>query len=224
MQIKKIETILKESAQRGWVLEPDAKKILSLAGITVPKSVVMKVPTDIAIVERKLDYPLVAKIVSPQVIHKSDVKGVVLGITSPEELKTVLQRFTKIKGFVGVIVEEMVKGIELIIGAKNDYQFGPMILLGMGGTGVEIYRDSSLKMAPIGEADIDAMIENLKAKKLLQGYRGADAINLVVLKKLLISFSRMTMKIDKYIESIDLNPVMCNAKACVVADARIMLS
>ena len=99
-----------------------------------------------------------------------------------------------------------------------------MILLGMGGTGVEIYRDSSLKMAPIGEADIDDMIENLKAGKLLQGYRGAEAINLVVLKKLLISFSRMTMKIDKYIESIDLNPVMCNAEACVVADARIMLS
>ena len=224
MQIKNIEKILQESAQWGWVLEPDAKKILSLAGIKVPKSVVMKVPADISIVERELHYPLVAKIVSPQVIHKSDVKGVAVGITSPEELKTVLQRFKKIKGFVGVIVEEMVEGIELIIGAKNDYQFGPMILLGMGGTGVEIYRDSSLKMAPIGEADIDSMIENLKARKLLQGYRGAEAINLAALKKLLISFSRMTMKIEQYIESIDLNPVICNSHDCVVADARIMLS
>lgn len=224
MQIKNIEKILKESAQWGWVLEPEAKKILSLAGITVPKSVLMKVPADISIVERELHYPLAAKIVSPQVIHKSDVKGVAVGITSPEELKTVLRRFKKIKGFTGVIVEEMVEGIELIIGAKIDYQFGPMILLGMGGTGVEIYRDSTLKMAPIGEADIDSMIENLKAKKLLRGYRGAEAINLANLKKLLISFSRMTMKIEQYIESIDLNPVICNSHDCVVADARIMLS
>ena len=89
---------------------------------------------------------------------------------------------------------------------------------------MEIYRDSSLKMAPIGEADIDSMIENLKARKLLQGYRGAEAINLAALKKLLISFSHMTMKIEQYIESIDLNPVICNADDCVVADARIMLS
>lgn len=224
MQIKNIEKILKESRQWGWVLEPDAKKILSLAGITVPKSVVIKISADISIAERELHYPLVAKIVSPNVIHKSDVKGVAVGVTSPEELKTVLQRFKKIKGFAGVIVEEMVEGIELIVGAKNDYQFGPMILLGMGGTGVEIYRDSSLKMAPIGEADIDSMIENLKARKLLKGYRGTEAINLAALKKLLISFSHMTMKIEQHIESIDLNPVICSSHDCVVADARIMLS
>lgn len=224
MQIKKIETIVRESKQWGWVLEPRAKEILSLAGIAVPASVVIKVPEDISTVERKLHYPLVAKIVSPRVVHKSDVGGVVLNITSAKELETVLQRFSSIEGFSGVIVEEMVKGIELIVGAKNDHQFGPMILLGMGGTGVEIYGDASLRMAPITESDVDDMIENLKAGKLLRGYRGSTAINLAALKKLLMAFSRMTMTLEGYIESIDLNPVICNAETCVVADARIMLS
>jgi acyl-CoA synthetase (NDP forming) len=120
-------------------------------------------------------------------------------------------------------VEEMVSGTELIVGAKIDYQFGPVILLGIGGTGVEIYQDTTLRMAPLNQQDVDYMINGLKAGQLIKGYRGSEPVNLPALSSLIMTFSALVMEIEKSIESIDLNPVMCNAKRCVVADARIMI-
>jgi len=117
----------------------------------------------------------------------------------------------------------MVQGIELIIGAKNDFQFGPMILLGMGGVGVEIYKDVSLRMAPLQPSDAGHMINELTAKKLLTGYRGSEPINLNALKKTLTGFSRLMMDLQDVVESVDLNPVMCTSKFCTIVDARIML-
>ena len=118
----------------------------------------------------------------------------------------------------------MDSGTELIVGAKIDYQFGPVILLGIGGTGVEIYQDTTLRMAPLNQQDVDYLINGLKAGQLLKGYRGSEPINLPALGSLIMTFSALVMEIENWIESIDLNPVMCNAKRCVVADARIMLS
>ena len=164
-----------------------------------------------------------AKIVSPAVIHKSDVKGVVVGIKDDQTLVQTLTRLSKIDGFVGMLIAEMVKGLELIIGAKNDFQFGPMVLLGMGGVGVEIYKDVSLRMAPLNARDADHMIQELTARKLLFGYRGSDPINLEALKKTLISFSKLMLDLKDVVESVDLNPVMCTAKVCTVVDSRIML-
>ncbi len=122
-----------------------------------------------------------------------------------------------------MLIAEMVQGIELIIGAKNDFQFGPMILLGMGGIGVEIYKDVSLRMAPLKARDADNMINDLTARRLLTGYRGAQPINMNALKKTILSFSGLMMDLQDMAESIDLNPVICNAKSCIIADARIML-
>ena len=122
-----------------------------------------------------------------------------------------------------MLIAEMAKGLELIIGAKNDFQFGPMILLGMGGVGVEIYKDVSLRMAPLKARDAEHMINELVARKLLTGYRGSEPVNLPFLKKTLINFSRLMMDLQDVVESIDLNPVMCTAKSCIVVDSRIML-
>jgi hypothetical protein len=122
-----------------------------------------------------------------------------------------------------MLVEEMVSGIELIAGAKVDYQFGPVILLGMGGTAVEIYKDTALRMAPLKEVDVESMLKGLKAHELLNGYRGAQPVNLKELVRTLMAFSRLVMDLEGYFESIDLNPVMCSSTSCVVADARIML-
>jgi len=117
----------------------------------------------------------------------------------------------------------MVSGTELIVGAKIDYQFGPVILLGMGGTGVEIYRDVTLRMAPLSPKDAESMIRCLKAHQLLEGYRGAKPVDLKGLERLLLVFSGLVMDLEEFIESIDLNPVMCSPAKCVIADARIML-
>jgi len=104
-----------------------------------------------------------------------------------------------------------------------DYQFGPVILLGLGGTGVEIYRDTSLRMAPLKPRDVEAMVQGLKAHQLLEGYRGSEPINLPELNGLLVRFSRLVMTLEGLVESIDLNPVMCTPQRCLIADARIML-
>ena len=171
----------------------------------------------------QIRYPVVAKIVSPAIIHKSDVKGVVVGINDDETLVRTLARLSKLDGFVGMLIAEMAKGLELIIGAKNDFQFGPMILLGMGGVEVEIYKDVALRMAPLKVCDADHMINGLVARKLLAGYRGSEPINMDALKKMLINFSKLMMDMQDIVESIDLNPVMCTAKSCIVVDSRIML-
>ena len=109
------------------------------------------------------------------------------------------------------------------MGAKNDYQFGPVILTGIGGTGVEIYQDTSIRMAPITSKNIESMLKDLKGYQLLEGYRGSAHVNLKRIKDLLLSFSDLVLELEDVFESIDLNPVMCSQQACVVADARIML-
>ncbi|MDD2275674.1 MAG: acetate--CoA ligase family protein [Smithellaceae bacterium] len=220
---KEVKAIFEKSRKWGWVLEPDAQKILSLYGFKTPKFGVAATEGEAVAAARKIGYPVVAKIVSPAVVHKSDVKGVVVGIKDDETLVRTLARLSKIDGFAGMLIAEMVKGLELIVGAKNDFQFGPMILLGMGGVGVEIYKDVSLRMAPLKTRDADHMIQELAARKLLTGYRGSEPVNLNALKKTIVAFSHLMMDMRDVVESVDLNPVMCTAKSCIVADARIML-
>jgi succinyl-CoA synthetase beta subunit len=204
-------------------MEPEAKQIFSLAGLDVPRFRWAKDKGEITQFAEEIGYPLVAKVVSPKVIHKSDIKGVVVGIETQQELIEVYQRFSQVESFAGMLIEERVSGIEVIVGAKIDYQFGPIILLGMGGTSAEIYRDVSLRMAPLSPIDIASMVKCLKAHELLEGYRGSDAIDLGQLVKTIQVFSALVLDLKDEIESIDLNPVICSSTRCVVADARIML-
>ncbi|MDD4357994.1 MAG: acetate--CoA ligase family protein [Smithellaceae bacterium] len=220
---KEIKAILEKSKEWGWVLEPDAQKIFTLYGFKTPKYSVAREAVQAVSMAHQIGYPVVAKIVSPAVVHKSDVKGVVVGIKDDQTLIQTLERLSKIDGFVGMLIAEMVKGLELIIGAKNDFQFGPMVLLGMGGVGVEIYKDVSLRMAPLKDRDADHMIQELTARKLLTGYRSSEPINLNALKKTIVNFSKLMMDLQDIVESVDLNPVMCTAKTCTVVDSRIML-
>lgn len=218
-----IMELLKNSSPLGWVLEPDAKRIFSLSGLDVPNYTIAKNLDEALHFAHEIGYPVVAKVVSPKILHKSDVKGVVVGIEDYGELVKVYQRLSRLQGFTGMLVEELVAGLELIVGAKIDYQFGPMILLGMGGTGVEIYQDVSLRMAPLTHHDCESMADGLKASKLLKGYRGTEPIHMGRLIDTLMAFSSLVMEYHELIESIDLNPLMCTAKRCVIADARIML-
>ena len=220
---KEIMEILSSSRRTGWVLEPEAKRLLSLAGMDTPRFIwTKKVDQGIRFAE-EIGFPVVGKVVSPKVIHKSDQGGVEVGIGDGKKLNETFQRFSQVEGFAGMLIEEVLAGMELIVGAKIDYQFGPVILLGIGGIWTEIYRDVILRMAPLTERDTDAMIGCLKARPLLEGYRGASPVNLKELKRLLIAFSDLVMGIENLIESIDLNPVICSSERCAVADARIIL-
>jgi acyl-CoA synthetase (NDP forming) len=215
--------IITASKTSGWVLEPEAKRLFSINGLDIPRFNWTRTLKDAVVFAEEIGYPVVAKVVSPKVIHKSEVRGVAVGIDSDEKLKEVFERFSRIEGFSGMLVEEKVAGIEMIVGAKVDYQFGPVILLGMGGTGVEIYRDVALRMAPLAQKDAESMVMCLKARPLLEGYRGEEGVNLKELTRMLTTFSGLVMDLEAEIESIDLNPVMCSSTRCVVADARIML-
>ena len=223
MLIEQIKKIISASKSRGWVLEPDAKTIMREAGLAVPEFHYAK-DSDAALdAARFLGYPLVAKVVSPDALHKTEVSGVAVGIADDLSLKQAIDRFSHIKGYAGVHLEKMVSGVELIIGAKIDEQFGPVILMGIGGTGVEIYQDVAIRMAPLVQKDVDDMIASLKGRKLLEGYRGTSGADRQKLKQTVLNFSNLVMYLQNEIESIDLNPVFCSEKGCVVADARIIL-
>jgi len=220
---EEIKDIIKHSKLWGWVLEPDAKRIISSIGLEVPRYIYTKDLEQAIHFVGEIGYPVVAKVVSPKIIHKSEKKGVEVGIKDDKGLRKVFNRFYKMEGFSGILVEQMFRGLELIIGAKNDYQFGPVILFGLGGIWTEIYRDIILKMAPLRPKDIDNMTKCLKARPILEGYRGAPKVNLEELNRLLNIFSDFVMEIENDFESIDLNPVICSTEKCIIADARIIL-
>ncbi len=223
MLSKNITEILKRSRKTGWVLEPYAKKILREEGFKVPSYYLAETAEEAVTFADKQGYPVVAKVVSPRIIHKTDAGGVVVGIPDGKKLKAVFEQFSGMEGFAGVLVEEMVKGAELIVGAKEDQQFGPVILLGIGGVGVEIYKDTSMRMAPLREEDVEAMIGELKAADIINGFRGNEPVNRQELTGLMIEFSELCLRLEEYMESIDLNPVMCTRDDCIIADARIIL-
>jgi acyl-CoA synthetase (NDP forming) len=223
MLMEEIRDILLGSKGLGWVLEPDAKSLLRLAGFEVPRFTRAFALEEALQFAEEIGYPVVAKIVSPKVLHKTDLGGVVVGIGGDMELTGTFQRFSATEGFAGMLVEEMLSGLELIVGATIDYQFGPVILMGIGGTAVEIYGDTTLRMAPLTERDARSMVKCLKAHKLLEGYRGSQGVDMSALTRLLLTFSSLIMELEEMIVSVDLNPVICDSKRCVVADARIML-
>jgi len=224
MLSKQMKEIFAAARPAGWVLEPQAKELLAAAGMPVPRFTWAHDKDEAIRFAGTIGYPVVAKVVSPAILHKSEAGGVITSIKDDAELRAAYERFRTLKGFAGMLVEEMVDGMELIVGAKVDYQFGPVILVGIGGTSVEIYKDTRIRMAPLVPADVDAMVHGLRAHQLLEGYRGSAPINRQALTALLMAFSGLVMESEAEIESIDLNPVKCTAERCIVADARIMLA
>jgi acetate---CoA ligase (ADP-forming) subunit beta len=220
-----IRQILADSKETGWVLEPLALQILSLQGLEGPRFKWVKSQSDAQQAADAIGYPVVAKVVSPKILHKSDAGGVAINIRNQQSLDAAYARFEKMDGFQGVVVEEMLpSGLELIVGARQDFQFGPVILLGIGGTSVEIYKDTALRLAPLTEKDVRSMISQLKAHALFEGYRGSAPVNMEELIRVLTAFSGLIMDMEGLFESMDLNPVICTADRCLVADARIMLA
>lgn len=215
---------IRSAEKRGWMLEPDAKQMLAAHGFDVPKGVVTGSPEAALTFLETAGGPVVLKAVSEKILHKTEFKAVVTGIDRPDQLEQEFQRLLALDGCKTVLVEEMVAGIELFLGAKNDYQFGPVVILGLGGTAVEIYNDTAVRMAPVSPESVDAMVDTLKAARLVRGYRGQAGVNMDALRKLVVNFSRLVMALEPNLQSIDLNPVICTPERCVAVDARIMLA
>lgn len=171
---------------------------------------------------KKIGYPVVLKIVSSEIEHKTDIGGVKVNIKKEEILrhafKEIIQN-TKGKKIDGVLVQKMArKGVELIVGGKKDPQFGHMIVLGLGGIYVEIFKDISARLCPVTDVDIEEMIAELKSHPLLEGARGRKPINKKMLKELVLNACSFMKNED--IKEMDLNPVVCDERGCDIVDAR----
>ncbi|MDQ4073635.1 MAG: acetate--CoA ligase family protein, partial [Thermoproteota archaeon] len=211
------------------ITEEVAKEILSSYNIKVPGFALVK-DIDSAIKEaNSLGYPLVAKIVSPQILHKTDVGGVKIDLKNEQDVRSAFtdmhERLSREYDVKGVLLEKMVpKGVEMIVGLQNDSQFGPVIMVGLGGIFTELFKDVSFRVLPITREDALSMIEDLQGKALLKGYRGSQPVNLDMLSEALMNISRLGYDISPYYESIDFNPIIVYADSYYVADAKILLA
>jgi 3-hydroxypropionyl-CoA synthetase (ADP-forming) len=210
------------------ITEESSKKLLADYGIKVPPYALVTTPGEAEKKATEIGFPLVAKVVSPEILHKTDVKGVKVGIKSGSEAEAVFSemydRLSKQYQIKGILLEKMVPpGIEIIIGLQNDAQFGPVLMVGLGGIFTEVFQDVSFRVLPINENDAEEMLTDLKGSKLLKGFRGSEAIDIGVLKDALLKIGRLGIDLAPYFESVDFNPVILYPRDYCVVDAKIIL-
>jgi len=210
------------------ITEESSKKILADYGIKVPPYALVTTPGEAEKKATEIGFPLVAKVVSPEILHKTDVKGVKVGIKSGSEAEAVFSemydRLSKQYQIKGILLEKMVPpGVEIIIGLQNDAQFGPVLMVGLGGIFTEVFQDVSFRVLPINENDAEEMLKDLKGSKLLKGFRGSEAIDIGVLKDALMNIGRLGIDLAPYFESVDFNPVILYPRDYCVVDAKIIL-
>ncbi len=231
MANEKVQKIFNDvySSKEKVITEELAKQVLTEYGVKVPKYALVKSAAEAEKKAKELGFPLVAKIVSPQILHKTDVKGVKVGITTEAQAKETFDdmygRLSQKYNVKGVLFEKMAApgGIELIVGLQNDPQFGPVIMAGIGGIYTEVFKDVSFRVLPIAKEDALSMIEDLKGKQILKGFRGMAPVNMDMLAEALVSISKFGTEMAPYYESIDFNPVIFYEKDYVVVDAKILL-
>lgn len=205
--------------------EPKAEKLLSKY-LPIADSILTKKEEEAKAFAKKTKYPVMLKIISLDALHKTEIKGIRKADNEEELTKEFADLISTAKKkklkLEGILVQEHIKGVETIIGLKNDPTFGHVILFGIGGVFVELLKDVSFRVCPITQKDAEEMINELKAKKLLQGFRGEKPANMKLLKNALVTASKIPEK-HKDIEELDINPFIINDKKGKVADARAIL-
>jgi len=229
----KVRELLDEVRSRGdaVVLEPPAREVLRLAGIAVaPEVVISKADQAVAAIAKFGDAPLAMKIVSVDVLHKSDVGGVRLNVRGEADVRAQVGAITESvlrhrpgARIAGVLATPMAgKGVELIVGLVRDPQYGPVVMFGLGGIFVEALRDVSFRAVPLSRADADEMIGEIKAKAMLDGLRGLPRVDRAAIADLLVKISQLAAACPE-IQEIDLNPVIATEGGYAIADARMIL-
>jgi 3-hydroxypropionyl-CoA synthetase (ADP-forming) len=210
------------------ITEEQAKQILESYGIRVPPYALVKSEEEAVREAKRIGFPLVMKVVSPEILHKTDVGGVKVGIKSEQEvIETFRSMYDRLAGkydVKGILLEKMVpQGIELIVGLQYDEQFGPVIMVGLGGIFTEVYRDVSFRMLPISKQDALDMLNELNGKKVLEGFRGSKPINKDMLAEALVSIGKLGIDMAAYYDSVDFNPIVVYPDDYAVVDAKIIL-
>lgn len=227
------EVIIQNALAEGRfsLLANEAQQICNLHGIPTPKSQLTSNAREAALKAKEIGFPVALKIVSPQIIHKSDIGGVILNIKSERELEAqhkkmiadVTRRVPEAK-ILGISVAKMIPpSMELIVGAMRDSQFGTSIMFGIGGIFTEIYNDVAFRIAPIEKIDTWNLIHGLKGSRILEGARGNEPANLDAIMNLLLNVSELITEYNS-INQLDLNPIIPYANNVCAVDTRIIIN
>jgi acetate---CoA ligase (ADP-forming) len=212
--------------------EVTSKKLLKAYGIPVSREEIAQTAADAVKIASKIGFPVVAKVVSPDILHKSDIGGVVLDINSPAAVRKafndITARVKKLRNkpkLEGILIAQQVKaGLELVVGAALDAEMGPVVLFGTGGVDIELMKDVALAGAPLDAAEARQLINRTKAGVKLKGYRGKPALHEASAVKALVGLSNLMADAGGRIASIDVNPFLVNTRTGVAADGLIVLN
>jgi len=219
------------SMERYSLLEPEAMALMAMVGVPTPSFHLANSVEEAQKIAEALGYPIVLKVVSPDIIHKSDVGGVKLNILNQDQVsekfkeiqKSVYEKAPKARIF-GIMVQKMFpSATEVAIGALRDKQFGPALMFGLGGIFIEILKDVSFRIAPVDKDDALEMIEEIKGYPLLLGYRGSPKLDINSIVDAIVIISELMMNIDE-IDQLDLNPILVYPSGLIAVDVRIILS
>jgi len=219
-----------KSEGRSVLTEVEAKELLKQAGISVVDTKLATSREEALSISQQLGFPVVLKIASPDVVHKSDAGGVKLDLRTSKQvgkayddiLKAIKKQYPEAK-IQGVSVQKMARpGVEVIIGMSKDAQFGPVIMFGLGGILVEILKDVSFRIVPLARRDAREMIREIKGYPLLEGYRGQEPVDVANLEELILKVSSFIEQHPE-VEELDLNPIFAYSDGAVAVDARVIL-
>ena len=210
--------------------EVEAKKLLEQAGIPVNDTRLARTKSEAVSLSQEIGFPVALKVVSPDVVHKSDIGGVKVGLINTAQVqKAYTEIIANVKESLpdatieGVSVQKMVlPGVEIIIGVTEDAQFGPVVMFGLGGIWVEAIKDVVFRVVPVTAWDAEEMVREIKGFAVLQGYRGQEAVDLSFLAKLITRISEFIEKNPRFKE-IDINPLIAYSDSAVAVDARIVM-
>jgi acyl-CoA synthetase (NDP forming) len=222
--------IEKATKEKRPLLETEAKELLREYGIPVPDFKLIKSEDEIVGLTKEINFPIVMKIISSDIVHKTDAGGVKVGIKDEKEAKTAYQdimykvkKYKKEAKISGVITYSMIpQGTEIIIGMMKDLHFGPVIMFGLGGIFVEILKDISFRILPLEERDAEEMISEIKGYQILKGIRGETPKDIQSIRDVLMKISQLVME-NPEIKEIDLNPIFVFNEGLQVVDARMIL-
>lgn len=213
----KIRAII-ESAENGFISPSEIHELLNAAGIPIAKEFVVKTSEDAVKKSFEVGFPLVMKVVGP--VHKSDVGGVVLNINDIATVEKEFKRMIKISDTTSILIQPMLNGTELFVGAKYENKFGHLILCGLGGIFIEVLKDVSSALVPIGIDEALGMIKRLKSYKIIQGVRGQEGVNEKVFADVIARLSALLLTAPEIAE-LDLNPLLGTKNQVIAVDARI---
>ena len=231
-RFESVERLLSAARQAGrrHLTEPETKELLRAAGLSVPEERLVVSASEAVEAAQELGFSVVLKVVSPDILHKSDIGGVRLGLASPEAveeayyaiLSDVEDRRPEAK-IDGILVGRQHEGLEVLVGTVTDRQFGPVMVFGLGGIAVEVLGDVTFRLIPLHERDAVAMLDEIKSAPLLDGFRGSPPVSRASIIAALLGLSELVARFSDVIQEIDVNPMLVTPERAVAVDAMAVL-